>query len=97
MARVAVPLVGVRLSPPLPVVALVSRYLTNKLIGRGLSLKRLAALLFRDHPGLPHLSVSYTGLENTYPRVTTPSAGCPGIATAAPLTCMPQARRQRSP
>jgi len=34
MDRVAVPSVGVRLSPPLSVVALVSRYLTNKLIER---------------------------------------------------------------
>ena len=34
MDRVAVPSVGVRLSPPLAVVALVSRYLTNKLIAR---------------------------------------------------------------
>src|SRR3989344_5393429 len=34
MDRVAVPSVGVRLSPPLAVLALVSRYLTNKLIAR---------------------------------------------------------------
>jgi len=34
MGRVAVPSVGVRLSPPLAVVALVSYYLTNKLIAR---------------------------------------------------------------
>ena len=33
-ARVAVPSVGVSLSAPLSVVALVSRYLTNKLIDR---------------------------------------------------------------
>ena len=32
LGRVAVPMVGVRLSPPLGVVALVSHYLTNKLI-----------------------------------------------------------------
>ena len=35
-ARVAVPLLGITLSCPLPVIALVSHYLTNKLIGRGL-------------------------------------------------------------
>ena len=40
MDRVAVPSVGVRLSPPLSVVALVSRYLTNKLIERRPFLKR---------------------------------------------------------
>ncbi len=32
-ARVSVPLLGVELSLPLPVIALVSHYLTNKLIG----------------------------------------------------------------
>ena len=34
LARVSVPVWGVTLSGPLPIVALVSRYLTNKLIGR---------------------------------------------------------------
>ena len=34
MVRVSVPSVGVRLSPPLAVIALVSYYLTNKLIAR---------------------------------------------------------------
>ena len=33
MDRVAVPSLGVTLSRPLPVIALVGRYLTNKLIG----------------------------------------------------------------
>jgi hypothetical protein len=36
MGRVAVPLLAVMLSHRLPVIALVSRYLTNKLIGRRL-------------------------------------------------------------
>ncbi len=40
MGRVSVPLLGVTLSRPLPVIALVSLYLTNKLIGRWLLLKR---------------------------------------------------------
>ena len=40
MVRVSVPSVGVRLSPPLSVIALVSHYLTNKLILRRLFLKR---------------------------------------------------------
>ena len=40
MVRVAVPSVGVRLSPPLSVIALVSHYLTNKLILRRPFLKR---------------------------------------------------------
>ncbi|NDD80888.1 MAG: hypothetical protein EBZ33_08140 [Flavobacteriia bacterium] len=34
LVRVSVPVWGVTLSGPLPIVALVSRYLTNKLIGR---------------------------------------------------------------
>ena len=38
--RVSVPVWGITLSRPLPIVALVSRYLTNKLIGRGLISKR---------------------------------------------------------
>ena len=35
MARVSVPLLAVKLLLRLPVIALVSHYLTNKLIGRG--------------------------------------------------------------
>ncbi len=34
LVRVSVPVWGIILSDPLPIVALVSRYLTNKLIGR---------------------------------------------------------------
>ncbi len=34
LVRVSVPVWGISLSGPLPIVALVSRYLTNKLIGR---------------------------------------------------------------
>ncbi len=40
--RVSVPVWLTVLSDQLPVVALVSRYLTNKLIGRGLIMKRQA-------------------------------------------------------
>ena len=40
LGRVSVPVWPVALSGRLPVVALVSRYLTNKLIGRGLILHR---------------------------------------------------------
>ncbi len=42
-ARVSVPLLGAVLSHPLPVIALVSHYLTNKLIGRRPLAKRLLA------------------------------------------------------
>ncbi len=40
LVRVSVPVWGITLSGPLPIVALVSRYLTNKLIGRMLILIR---------------------------------------------------------
>ena len=46
LGRVSVPVWLVVLSDQLPVVALVSRYLTNKLIGRELIKKRIAALIF---------------------------------------------------
>jgi hypothetical protein len=45
MARVSVPLWGVTLSGPLPVEALVGRYLTNKLMGRRSLPKRITALV----------------------------------------------------
>ena len=54
--RVAVPLLAVMLSHRLPVIALVSLYLTNKLIGRGPFVKRYQKgtftkmiLIIRDH------------------------------------------------
>ena len=62
MARVAVPFLGIELSLPLPVIALVSHYLTNKLIGRRPFLKRIAALPLRDYGKLPRLSTSYAPL-----------------------------------
>ena len=77
MARIAVPFLGVALSRPLPVIALVSHYLTNKLIGRGPFIKRLAPLPLRDYGVLPRLSTSCPPLYGMYPRVTTSSAGCP--------------------
>src|SRR3989338_8218113 len=74
MDRVAVPSVGVRLSPPLAVVALVSHYLTNKLIARRPFPKRIATLLLRDHRELSNLSTGYARLWGTYLRVPTSSA-----------------------
>ena len=41
----SVPVWGVTLSGPLPVVGLVSRYLTNKLMGRRSLPKRITALI----------------------------------------------------
>ncbi len=45
LGRISVPVWLVVLSDQLPVIALVSRYLTNKLIGREPIQKRLAALV----------------------------------------------------
>ncbi len=65
--RVSVPVWLVVLSDQLPVIALVSRYLTNKLIGREFIRKRLAALASEGCPPWPHavlirLSASYPPL-----------------------------------
>ena len=54
--RVSVPVWLVVLLNQLPIVALVGRYLTNKLIGRKSLLKRLAALMV-EH--LPHHHMRY--------------------------------------
>ena len=85
MARVAVPFLGVALSRPLPVIALVSLYLTNKLIGRRPFQKPLARLILRYYGELPRLSTSCAPLLGMYPRVTKPFAGY----LAVPVTCMP--------
>ena len=68
--RVAVSPLGAVLSHPLPVVALVSRYLTNKLIGPRPLPKRIASLILRYYLELPHLSVSYARLRGTYQGIT---------------------------
>ena len=74
MARVAVPFLGNTLSRPLPVIALVSRYLTNKLIGRRPIPEWITPLLLRDHRILAHLSMGYPRLWGLYLRVTKPFA-----------------------
>ncbi len=74
MGRVSVPSVGVTLSGPLSVIALVSHYLTNKLILRRPLQKRIASLISLSHLVLPRLSVSYARLLGTFLRVTTSSA-----------------------
>ena len=67
LGRVSVPVWLVVLSDQLPVRALVSRYLTNKLIGREFIRKRIAALTFgggppQSHAVLIRLSASYPPL-----------------------------------
>jgi hypothetical protein len=73
MGRVSVPSVGVRLSPPLDVIAMVSHYLTIKLISHRPFPER-KTLLRRDYRVLAHLSVRYSRLGGTYLCITTSSA-----------------------
>ena len=70
MTRIAVSSLGVALSRPLPVIALVSHYLTNKLIGPRPLPKRIATLPVKDHRELIRLSASYARLRSTYQGVT---------------------------
>ena len=91
-ARLSVPFWGNTLSRPLPVIALVGHYPTNKLMGRRL-LPRRAVTPFhqRSYAVLTHLSVRYSPPRGRFLRVTQP------FATSHPKmgrsTCMPKARR----
>ena len=71
LGRVSVPVWVIVLSDHLPIVALVSRYLTNELIGRRPLPKRLAALETRSnvapHAVLATLSGSYSPLRGRSP------------------------------
>ena len=71
LGRVSVPVWVIVLSDHLPIVALVSRYPTNELIGRRPLPKRLAALLMRmnasPHAVLATLSGSYSPLRGRSP------------------------------
>ncbi len=66
--RVSVPIWGLQLTLPLPVVALVSRYLTNKLIGRSPILKRRSFCFWnisvsRSYGELPSIYQGYAPLK----------------------------------
>ncbi len=84
LGSVSVPVRRATLSRPLPIFALVSRYLTNKLIGRRPSPGN-KSLVRRHHPALPSLSVAsprrdrprYSGPEGRYLCVTLPFAAYP--------------------
>jgi hypothetical protein len=97
-ARVSVPSLGNTLSRPLPVIALVGHYLTNKLIGRRPLPNRIPQCgnlyPFGNHRELVRLSANYTRVGGKYLRITNSfAATC--IATDR-STCMPYPRRQRS-
>ena len=81
-SRVSVSSLGIKLSLPLPVIALVSRYLTNKLIGPRPLPKRIASLILRYHLELVRLSADYARLRGTYQGITnsfaTISPSCEG-------------------
>jgi hypothetical protein len=72
--RISVPVWLVILSDQLTIVDLVSHYLTNYLIVRGLLPKRINPLIRRSYAALATLSGSYSSLWGTFPRVTQPSA-----------------------
>ena|GEM_PF-1263003 len=74
MGRVSVPSRLIILSDQLPVIALVSHYLTNKLIGVRPLPKRPKALIFRYYAGLPNLSAGYPSLGGKFLTITLSSA-----------------------
>ena len=66
------------LSHPLPIIALVVRYTTNKLVGRGVLL-RPKSLVRRHYSVLPAVSHSYPDPQGKLPRVTLPFAAVHSI------------------
>ena len=64
------------LSGRLPIVALVSHYLTNKLIGRGLLLQRLSTFPFRAYAVLAPVSQGYSPLKGRLPTCYSPVRHC---------------------
>ena len=104
LGRVSVPVWLIVLSDQLPIEALVSRYLTNKLMGRGpIPMRRqklpfLHSLMRMQHiryePGFPRV-VPVLGAG--YPRVTHPFAALPQGKPwfVAPLACVKHAASVR--
>ncbi len=96
--RVSVPVWLLILSDQLPVLALVSRYLTNKLMGRRLILKRkltCSGLLWPQpqkrswsHAVLALLSEGYPPLEGRLPTCYSPVRRCTGAEALSRTTCM---------
>ena len=107
LGSVSVPVSGDSLSAPVPVLALVSRYLTNKLIGLGPLPERQApkgprlssvAMRLRSVSGI---SPPFGGLYRSRGQViqallTRSPVYSPTKSRVSPTTCMPNPRRQRS-
>ena len=74
LGRVSVPMWLIVLSDQLKIVALVSHYLTNKLIWRGLIQERPKPFPRRVYAVLAFVSKRYSPLLGKFPRVTHPSA-----------------------
>ena len=100
LGSISVPVVGVMLSHPLRIVALVSRYLTNQLI-RSRPLLRwnhtfaLKTITPQEIIGYyPQFPVAIPDPRVRHLPVTTPFAAVPLAGSRS--TCMPNPRRQRS-
>ena len=74
LGRVSVPVWLIILSDQLPIVALVSHYLTNKLIGRGTLKRWPKPFLQRAYAVLATVSRRYSPPHGRFPRVTHPFA-----------------------
>ena len=74
LGRVSVPVWLVVLSDQLPIAGLVGHYPTNYLIGRRPLPRRLSALPLRAHAVLAPVSQGYPPPQDTFLRVTHPSA-----------------------
>ena len=102
LGRVSVPVWLVVLSDQLPIVALVSLYLTNQLIGhrplQSHEVFRSPTFTLRSYAVLANLSVSYPPRQDTFRCITHPCATRhPGASSlCCRSTCMCKACRQRS-
>ena len=92
LGRVSVPMWLAILSDQLPVVALVSRYLTNKLIGREALHRRIAA--FTPRAGAPKV---VRGITRPLGRLSPAEGQVPHVLrTRSPLTSRSKPRNVRS-
>ena len=98
LGRVSVPVWLIVLSDQLPIIALVGRYPTNQLIGRGPLPSRLSFGPEGHHPVLAAVSRGCPRAQGRFPRVTHPSAT--GRRAEAPrpvrLACVRRAASVRS-